>query len=211
MHTLIVCGAGGRAKVVLATIEADGQYQVVGVLDDNPAKHGQRAYGYPVIGGYEQLERLKRQGVGKALVAVGDNFHRAQLAQRLIEHGFQLVTVIHPSVIRLRGSRLGAGTVVLPNAFIGADTAIGDGAIVGVGAVVGHDVTVGSWVHLAPRVVLAGYTVVGHYSFLGIGASVLPGVAVGQRVVVGAHAAVTRDLPDDVTAVGVPARIIKGQ
>jgi serine O-acetyltransferase len=41
-----------------------------------------------------------------------------------------------------------------------------------------------------------------------MGVTVLPGVTVGRNVVVGANAVVTEPLPDWVTAVGVPARII---
>ncbi len=206
---LVVYGAGGHAKVVLATIEAEGKYQVVGVLDYNPARHGQQVYGYPVLGGWEQLETLQSQNVYAAFVAIGDNEHRAQVARRLIEHGFELVTAIHPSVVRLRGSCIGPGTLVAPYAFVGGDCTIGDGVIINTGAVVGHDSRVGSWVHIGAGVILAGQARVGDYSFLGISASVLPGVTVGRRVIVGAHAVVTEDLPDDVTAVGVRARIIK--
>lgn len=45
--------------------------------------------------------------------------------------------------------------------------------------------------------------------WLGGGVIVLPGVTIGQNTVVGAGAVVTRDLPSDVVAVGVPARVIR--
>jgi len=41
--------------------------------------------------------------------------------------------------------------------------------------------------------------------WLGGGVIVLPGVRIGDNTVVGAGAVVTRDLPDDVVAVGNPA------
>jgi acetyltransferase-like isoleucine patch superfamily enzyme len=47
---------------------------------------------------------------------------------------------------------------------------------------------------------------VGDGTWLGIGSSVIQRVRVGADVTVGAGAAVGRDLPDGVTAVGVPAR-----
>ncbi len=43
--------------------------------------------------------------------------------------------------------------------------------------------------------------------WLGTGAKVLDGVRVGSRVVVGANAVVTSDLPDGAVAAGVPARV----
>jgi maltose O-acetyltransferase len=48
---------------------------------------------------------------------------------------------------------------------------------------------------------------IGDNVWLGAGAIVCPGVTIGENTVVGAGAVVTRDLPADVVAVGVPARV----
>lgn len=45
--------------------------------------------------------------------------------------------------------------------------------------------------------------------YLGRGCIVLPGVTIGNNVVVGAGSIVTRDVPDNSLCVGVPARVIK--
>ncbi len=50
---------------------------------------------------------------------------------------------------------------------------------------------------------------IGRNCFLGAGTIVLPGVTIGDNVVVGAGSIVNKDLPDNVIAVGVPAKIIK--
>jgi acetyltransferase-like isoleucine patch superfamily enzyme len=42
-----------------------------------------------------------------------------------------------------------------------------------------------------------------------MGAKIIQGISIGPWTVVGAGAAVVRDLPANVTAVGVPARVIK--
>jgi acetyltransferase-like isoleucine patch superfamily enzyme len=44
--------------------------------------------------------------------------------------------------------------------------------------------------------------------YIGVGAIILPGVTVGHNAVVGAGAVVTRDVPDNATVVGVPARVV---
>jgi len=48
---------------------------------------------------------------------------------------------------------------------------------------------------------------IGDRSWIGIGASVIQQIRIGADVIVGAGAAVVHDLPDGVTAVGVPARV----
>lgn len=46
-------------------------------------------------------------------------------------------------------------------------------------------------------------------AWLGAGATVLPGVTIGENAVVGAGAVVTSDVPDNAVVGGVPAKIIK--
>jgi acetyltransferase-like isoleucine patch superfamily enzyme len=50
---------------------------------------------------------------------------------------------------------------------------------------------------------------VGHNCWIGYGACVLRGVTIGDNCVVGTTAVVTKDLPDNAVAAGVPARIIR--
>ena len=45
--------------------------------------------------------------------------------------------------------------------------------------------------------------------WLGANALVMPGVTIGDNVVVSAGAVVTRDIPSDSLAMGVPARVVR--
>ncbi|GGO92509.1 hypothetical protein GCM10011584_29080 [Nocardioides phosphati] len=49
---------------------------------------------------------------------------------------------------------------------------------------------------------------IGDDVYFGVNTLVLPGVTIGSRVVVGAHAVVTRDVPDNSVVAGNPARLI---
>ena len=44
---------------------------------------------------------------------------------------------------------------------------------------------------------------------IGIGAIVMPGVTIGKNVVIGAGSVVTKDIPDDVIAVGNPCKVVR--
>lgn len=50
---------------------------------------------------------------------------------------------------------------------------------------------------------------IGNNVYFGQNAMVLPGVTIGDNVIIGAGAVVTRDIPDNVVAVGIPAKVIK--
>jgi len=50
---------------------------------------------------------------------------------------------------------------------------------------------------------------VGNNVFIGFGAMILPGVTIGDNVIIGAHSVVSKNIPPNVVVAGVPARIIK--
>ena len=50
---------------------------------------------------------------------------------------------------------------------------------------------------------------IGKNCWIGAGAVIVPGVTIGDNVVVGAGSIVTKDLPDNVIAVGNPCRILR--
>lgn len=52
-------------------------------------------------------------------------------------------------------------------------------------------------------------TEIGNHTFIGIGAKVMPGCIIGNNCVIGANSVVTKSIPDNCMAVGIPAKIIK--
>ncbi|WP_244464742.1 acyltransferase [Martelella endophytica] len=69
----------------------------------------------------------------------------------------------------------------------------------------------GVWVfrNSSPDIDVVKPIVVGDNVFIGYGAVIMPGVTVGSNVVIGAGSVVTRDIPDNVVAVGVPAKVLR--
>ena len=45
--------------------------------------------------------------------------------------------------------------------------------------------------------------------WIGVGASVMPGVTIGENAIVAANAVVTKDVPDNMIVGGVPARVLR--
>ncbi len=196
-------GAGGHARVVLSVLEALG-LPIGGLFDDSPARSD--VAGYPVLGPF----RAGRVESGGSLVlAIGSNEARRHLAEKLEAQVAWADALVHPAAIVHPGVALGAGTVVFAGGILQPGTVVGRHAIINTAATVDHDGRLGDFAHLAPGVHLAGDVHVGEGGFLGVGAGVVPGCRIGAWSIVGAGGVVTRDLPERVTAVGVPTRIIK--
>ncbi len=201
MEEVVVIGAGGHAKVVVATLLASG-FTIKGIVDDSPQKWQTKLLDIPVIG---PLELLSEENSPLAIIAIGDNEDRRAIAERF-RNVCRWISVTHPRAFVHPSVVIGEGTVVFAGSVIQPDTVIGNHVIINTGATVDHDCTIGNFVHLAPGVHLAGGVIVGEGSFLGIGSAVIPRKRIGEWTRVGAGAVVIRDTPPHVTVAGVPAK-----
>jgi len=66
----------------------------------------------------------------------------------------------------------------------------------------------GNTIGIAGRGEKRGSPEIGDFVYLGSGAKIIGNVRIGNHVAIGANAVVTKDLPDNAVAVGVPAKII---
>lgn len=200
-----VFGAGGHGKVVYDALRAMKGSRSVGFLDDGLTR-GTVVLDAVVEGTLEELPGLLRLPILIAL-GVGHNMTREQVAARCKRVDATLMNVVHPAAAISPFAQLSPGVVVMARAVVNASAVVDEGAIINTGAVVEHDVLVGAYAHVSPLAALGGGATLGARSHLGMGACILPGVSVGADCVVGAGAVVIHDLPDGVTAVGVPARV----
>ncbi len=204
-------GSSGHAGAVLESVELQGKYEVIGLLDSFAPK-GSRKHGYIVQGSLEDAAELSEStGCRAFFVAVGDNFARWRIASLLSSTiaGIEFPIIIHPSVLVSKSARIGPGTVATAGVIISVNAIVGRGCIVNVASAVNHDCRMDDFSSLSGGVQLGGGAVVGFRSSLGVGATLREKVVIGQDTVVGAGAVVIGDLPDNVMAYGVPAKVIR--
>ena len=207
---LVIWGTSGHASVVADILRLQGNYEIVGFIDDvNPERAGSKFGGADVLGGREKLDYLRREGMRHLIFGFGDCEGRLRLARLAREKGFRLATAIHPSAVVAADVVIGAGTVVAAGAVINPGATIGENVIVNTCASVDHDCRVEDGAHVCPGVRLAGNVVVGRAAWVGIGATVVDRARIGAAAIIGAGAVVVDDIPDGVVARGVPARVIK--
>jgi UDP-N-acetylbacillosamine N-acetyltransferase len=204
---LYIYGASGHGKVVADVALACGLH-VQGFIDDAQSSRGRKVLGLPELGGIDWLTSRAQQSKLSVALGIGDNNARQFVAERCRGLDIPLITLIHPSSIISSSATVGAGTVVMPLVVVNADAVVGAGVILNTGAIVEHDCQVADYAHLSPNSVMGGASSLGENSWLGMGAAIIQGVSVGAGSVVGAGGVVIHDLPDNVVAVGIPARIM---
>jgi sugar O-acyltransferase (sialic acid O-acetyltransferase NeuD family) len=205
---LVIVGTRGQARethaILESLVDAGEPWNVLGFVDDAPDSG--EVHALPVVGSIDWL--AARPDVAVA-IGIGSTGVRAQVVERITGYGPRLFpTLIHPDASVGRRVDVGEGTVVCAGTIITTDIQIGAHVLLNFGCTVGHDAVIGDMVTVGPGAHVSGAVHIGRGTYIGTGASIIQSVAIGERAVVGAGAAVIRDVPDDRTAVGVPARVL---
>lgn len=200
MEKVIIIGGGGHAKVLIDCIESENKFEIVSILDDNPEIH--QILKYQVF----RRTELEAHANVKVILAIGNNKTRKKIAEELT---VQYATTIHPSAVISKYAKIGKGTQVFPGAVINAGAVIGDHCIINTGAIIEHDCILEDFVHVSPNAALSGGVKIGCGSHFGIGANAIQNIFIGSNVTIGSGAVVISNIPDNCTAVGIPAKPIK--
>ncbi|MBD3169714.1 MAG: N-acetyltransferase [candidate division Zixibacteria bacterium] len=121
-------------------------------------------------------------------------------------------------------SKVGAFVEIQKNAYVGKNCKISTHSFICEGVTIEDDVFVGHGVNFIndkyPRATAGGQlateedwevvaTLVKKGASIGTGSTILCGVTIGENAIIGAGSVVTKDVPANAIAAGVPARIMK--
>lgn len=206
---LYIYGSGAFGREIRDMVEAMDapSFKEILFFDDAYPNGGETPQGVRVLGGFEKLEGYARD-TGQVTLGVGQPCLRQKMGERARGVGFKLATIIDPSAIVRPTAQLGEGVTVAAQAFVSCDTVLGCGVMVNIAAMVGHDVRIGDYSVIDPHANLLGHVQVGSCTEIGTGAVVRLGFKVGSRSIVGLGSAVLKDVPDGVTVLGSPARLM---
>jgi len=206
---IFIFGASGQGKVVLDILRENKNFEICGFVDNNKQLKGKVIDGIKVLGDSSTLDDLKQQGIQGCIVAMGDTRDRYKVANELKQKGFYLINAIHARASIATNVLIGNNVTISIGAVICAHSVIEDNVIINSGAIVEHDNIIRNGAHVGPGARLAGKVEVGEKTFVGIGATVIQNIKIGKNSIIGAGAVVLGDIPDNVVAVGVPAKVIR--
>jgi UDP-2-acetamido-3-amino-2,3-dideoxy-glucuronate N-acetyltransferase len=140
------------------------------------------------------------------------------------------VKIFHPHLVNLYGCKIGDDTKIgsfveiQKNVIVGCRCKVSSHSFLCEGVVIEDEVFIGHGVmftnDLYPKATNADgslqtdadwsvvKTLVKRCASIGSNATVLPGLTIGEKALVGAGAVVTKDVPDYAIVMGVPARVV---
>ena len=209
---IIIFGNGGFAREVQWLAETVGRSVAAFVDRDDSPELGKTIHDIPVVTAEEARWSFPD---AQFVVGVGDPKLRGKIAMAASGLGFVPASLIHPNVAMSKYVNIGEGTLICAGSILTCDIKIGKQVHINLDCTIGHDVVIGDYVTLSPGVHVSGNVTIGDFTTIGTGAAIINGaqdhpLLVGDDVVIGSQACVTREVATGQTVVGVPARPAMG-
>jgi sugar O-acyltransferase (sialic acid O-acetyltransferase NeuD family) len=201
---MILIGYSGHAFVLYGIFTATGK-KITGYCD--VAEKEYNPFNLPYFGKENSetgLNAIKTHGY---FIAVGDNELRKKIQDTLQKNNLQPTNAIHSSAVIDASANIALhGVMIAANVIINPLAKIGTGVICNTGCIIEHECVVGEFAHIGPGAVLCGNVKIGEATFVGANAVIRQGITVGNNVMIGAGAVVVKDVADNATVIGVPAK-----
>ena len=208
-NKILLLGGGGHALCIQECLINNGYSpNEIGIIDNQENVHA--LYGIKCIGTDEDLPDLLHAGWNKAIIGVGSiesTSLRRILANKVLDTGIELVTLIDSSASVSKSLIIGSGTYIAKGVIIQPCVTIGQMAIINTGAIVEHNCSIGEFSHISSGSVLLGGVSIGHDTLVGGSSVVRQGIRIGNNCVIGVGSVVVKDIPDNSIAFGNPCKV----
>lgn len=209
---IVVFGAGGFGREVMWMLEeaqkTKPQWNICGFIDDTPAYKDKKIQQHPVIGNTNWLLGYKKPI--QVICALGESKPRMEVIHKLsVNPNISFPAFVAPDCTISPYVTLGKGSIICASVVVTVNVTIGNFVIINYQSVIGHDAIINDYVSIYPSVNISGFVQIGKHTQVGVGSKVLPHVTVGNQVIIGAGAIVTKNVRSHTTVIGIPAKPIK--
>lgn len=201
-----IFGYSGHSYVLIESMLELG-YTILGYFDKQQAisnPYNLKYFGYELDMDLKSI--IKDDYV---FPTVGENHIREKIVNLFIAEHLNQFTLIDKSGYVSKTTTIGLSTYVGKNSIVNALSKIGTGVILNSNSVVEHECEIGNFVHVAPAATLAGNVKVGSCSFVGANSISKQNISIGINCILGAGSVLLKDLPNNETWFGNPAKKMK--
>jgi sugar O-acyltransferase (sialic acid O-acetyltransferase NeuD family) len=203
---VLILGTTLFSEEIADLVQETSSFSLAGFVENMTREKCQQ----PLLGQHVYwVDELAEADDGHHLLCGIGTTQRRRYVEQVLAYGLPFATLRHPTAHISANSRIGAGAILGVNTIVAAHSEVGEHVIVNRAATIGHHTRIGDYVTIGPGANIAGRCDIGSGTYVGMGAIIIDGLRIGSNSVIGAGAVVTRDVPDNVQVVGVPARVVK--
>ncbi|MEX0995989.1 MAG: acetyltransferase [Flavobacteriaceae bacterium] len=211
MEKIAIIGAGGFGREVKMLIDQINQvkptYKIIGFYDDDTSLP-KVINGIPFLGTVDDL--ISRKQSISIVLGIGIPEIKSKIIKRLRSTDFNFPSLIHPgAIIGEDDVSIGKGTIICAGCILTCNIIIMDFVTLNLCCTVGHDTIIHSFASFMPSVNISGEVVIRENVYVGTGAKIINQLEIGENTIIGAGAVVSKSMPANCTAVGIPAKPIK--
>lgn len=211
INNIAVYGAGGFGKEIKMLIDQINieslKFNFIGFFDDKIPK-GIQIEDYSILGGINELNSYTDNL--NLVFGFGDPKSKENVFNKITNKNIYYPTLIHPScILDSKTFSFGKGCIICAGTIITVNVHLADFITLNLSCTIGHDSKIGSFSSFMPSTNISGEVSIGKRVYCGTGSTIINSIAIGDNSTIGAGAVVTKDLPSNCTAVGIPARPIK--
>lgn len=207
---LIIIGAAQDGRIAAELVEDIGkEWNLLGFLDDDPAKQGIEMNGFPVLGKITDAVKYRNCYFVIMLGSPKNYFTKKRILTKLGIAMENYATLIHPNASVSRYTDIGKGTVIMSEVAIMPNCKIGNHVWILPQVYIGNDTEIGDYTIMTESVTHAGEGVVKEGVYIGLNSSIIENITIGEWSLIGMGSVVIRDVPPYSVVVGNPARVIK--
>lgn len=210
---MLIAGLGGNCKDALVDMLGMYQRDKICFYTDDPTDKNIAYFEQKqlvVIKGPDELKKYFESHPREFVSFIGNNYARAKQVAFITKHGGKPASFISKTaLVNTDLSNISnSNAIVMDFAHVSAGSILEEGSVVYSYTAIAHDVTIGKYAFMSAKCAISNSTV-GDFTFVGLNTMIGPGVSIGKNCIVGANSYVKNDLPDNVVAAGIPAKIIR--
>lgn len=212
MKNIAIFGAGGFGREVKTIIDEINKvtpetYNFIGFFDDGFEK-GTLVNNHTILGGINDIKNYNNQIA--IVVCIADPKIKEKIISKIDNQNVEFPSIIHPRAsISNDFVAIGKGCIICESTIITCNINIKDFVILNLMCTVGHDTTIENFCSFMPSVNISGEVLIEKSVYIGTGAKIINLLTIGENTIIGAGAVVSKSLPKNCTAVGIPAKPIK--
>ncbi|WLR55470.1 acetyltransferase [Mesobacillus subterraneus] len=211
MKKILIYGASGFAKEVAHLIEDINnnmsEWEIIGFVDDFITDRNININGYPLTTVEQALKDNETLAIA---IGVGSPKAKQIILDKLSTYeNIYFPNLIHPKTRISSTNQIGKGIIICEGSILTTNIILKDFVTLNLNCTIGHDTEIKEFTTILPNASISGNIIINKGVDIGTNATIIEKLEIGENSIIGAGSVVVRDIPDNCTAVGIPAKPIK--